>query len=891
MKTPKQLIAFLFFWYAASYAQQTITNTTPKKIALSSVLASLEKQQELHFSFDADAIQKIQITTAQTVSSLAMLRTILQNQTPYTLEKVSSNEYLLIKDTTLLSLCGVVVDAASGFELPSATIETETHGSIDTETNGTFDIQVHPRETITVSFLGYTPIVLKATDLVEHPCTTIRLSSKALLLDQVVVKEYLTKGIQKNSDGSIDISTKELRILPGLAEPDVLQSLQMIPGISSPTEDPAGLYIRGGTPSQNLILWDGIKMYHTGHFFNQISTFNPFIVKKIKTYKGGTSVRYGDRIAGIIAIESDDDLTDKLQVGGGINLTHADAFAKIPLSSKVGVLLAGRRSTTDWYQNINYENLVRKVFQSTRADFADRSGNSFTEIGREDAFHFSDINAKIIWQPNATNFFRVSSIYAENKLDNIQNITLQDSNDRTLFINLIDKLTLENTGWSLYWKKKYASGIEQETSFYASSYNRQYRLEVDRSVSNSSIMTVNEIKDIGGEFSLQIPVDTKNKVRLGYQFTYNDSFYNLTHLEIINRKELTNDTRKLANVGTNHTVFSEYVYTSARSNLSIGLRSYILSNTDQVLTEPRLFASTELWKNFRLTTSAELKNQQLNNYTVFNNDLSSDVASLPAANDVWFISSNDSSKDSAPILPIVKSQQFTLGSLYTYRGWNLDIEGYYKKITDIPAINDVILRIAAPFNIDSRANTSGTEHRIGIDLLIKKRIRNYRFWLGYTLSNSNFSFPTIQKESFDGNFDQRHVFNFSQTLKIKKLEFALGWNYASGRPFSQVARSEVPVNNALGVIIKPNTSINSNRYRDYHRLDASVTYRFLLGPQKKWKAMLGASARNIYDRANDIDQAYIGNNEAIERTDNTFVNTVNKQSLRFTPDIVFRIQF
>lgn len=86
----------------------------------------------------------------------------------------------------------------------------------------------------------------------EKPKTDL---SKTQHLEEIVIKEYLTLGVsKKKDDSSISLSPQELGILPGLTEPDVLQSIQLLPGVQSPTETAAGLYIRGGTPDQNLIL-------------------------------------------------------------------------------------------------------------------------------------------------------------------------------------------------------------------------------------------------------------------------------------------------------------------------------------------------------------------------------------------------------------------------------------------------------------------------------------------------------------------------------------------------------------------------------------------------------------------------------------------------------------
>ena len=95
-------------------------------------------------------------------------------------------------------------------------------------------------------------------------------------------------------------------------------------------------------------------------------------------------MRYGDRLSGVIEIESANDLTDRFQAGGGLNLTHGDLFVKVPLSEKVGIMLAGRRSSTDIYQNISYNNLVRKVFQNTRANIPENNKNGTDEMEKDD---------------------------------------------------------------------------------------------------------------------------------------------------------------------------------------------------------------------------------------------------------------------------------------------------------------------------------------------------------------------------------------------------------------------------------------------------------------------------------------------------------------------------
>ena len=42
---------------------------------------------------------------------------------------------------------------------------------------------------------------------------------------------------------------------------------QLLPGVQSGGEGQSGLYVRGGSPDQNLILLDGVPVYNVNHLF------------------------------------------------------------------------------------------------------------------------------------------------------------------------------------------------------------------------------------------------------------------------------------------------------------------------------------------------------------------------------------------------------------------------------------------------------------------------------------------------------------------------------------------------------------------------------------------------------------------------------------------------
>jgi len=65
---------------------------------------------------------------------------------------------------------------------------------------------------------------------------------------------------------------------------------ELLPGVKTASDYSSNLYIRGGSPSQNLILLGGTTAYNPTHFFGFFSTFNPGAVKDVQLHKGSGTV-------------------------------------------------------------------------------------------------------------------------------------------------------------------------------------------------------------------------------------------------------------------------------------------------------------------------------------------------------------------------------------------------------------------------------------------------------------------------------------------------------------------------------------------------------------------------------------------------------------------------
>ena len=63
--------------------------------------------------------------------------------------------------------------------------------------------------------------------------------------------------------------------------PDVIKSIQLLPGVATGTELLSGLYVHGGDGSDNLFLLDGVPIYQVSHLAGLFSSFNTDVLENI----------------------------------------------------------------------------------------------------------------------------------------------------------------------------------------------------------------------------------------------------------------------------------------------------------------------------------------------------------------------------------------------------------------------------------------------------------------------------------------------------------------------------------------------------------------------------------------------------------------------------------
>lgn len=662
------------------------------------------------------------------------------------------------------------------------------------------------------------------------------------LLDDVIITGYLTKGIHKNKDATFTITPKKLEILPGLIEADILESIQLLPGVISLNETATGFTVRGGAMDQNRVIWDGINMYHKGHLFGMLSAFNPNSTSKVIFHNKGTHSRFGERVSSVIDISSINQVSDRFKVGIGINGINTDVYLETPIiKHKLSIQASLRRSYTELYQSVTFNKIADKVFQDTKITNIQNTNNDF---------FFIDYNIKLNYKLNDNNSFYVSTIFIDNNLDYLVE-------DKDLGKSYNDVLEIKNDGYGFGWNKIWNPNISQKTKVSLSRYSLAYNyITSENGGQISNFEKKNEIYDSGASTELILNTKKNNSLTLGYQYVLKDVSY--LFKENIGSAIILDSDKTIIST---HSLYVQYYYKNPKLfDINMGIRSSYYQELDAVRLEPRILIYKDIFKNLKIQLSGEIKNQIIS-------EIDETVLSdLSLENKLWRLADGET-------FPIINSMQVSAGFLYEAKGWSLDVDGYYKSITGKTALSLGFL------NPDDSSFHIGEQNILGVNFYAKKDFSFIKTWISYSFNNVVSNFDGINNnETFTSSTNIRHSFTSSVAYKLKRFQVALAWNWRTGKPYTKANISPDTQYYYIG--------INTEELPNYHRLDFSTTYDFNFSKKSKIKGKIGFSIRNVYNQKNHLSREYVGNNSV-----NDSIVVVDKYSLGITPNFLFRVYF
>ncbi|WP_422106868.1 TonB-dependent receptor plug domain-containing protein [Winogradskyella sp.] len=659
-------------------------------------------------------------------------------------------------------------------------------------------------------------------------------------LSEVMVSGYIVKGINKLSNGSFEIDVSDFDILPGLIDTDVLQAVQAFPGIQSINETVSNINIRGGSHDQNLILWDNIKMYQSGHFFGLISMFNPQITQRVSLTKNGSATEFTDGVSGTISMETEKDINKTFNGNIGLDFIDANGFVDVPIGEKSSLQVAARTSISDFTETPTYNNFFERISQDTEVE-----SNTMSIVNSDKAFDFYDASLRWIYQINDNEELRVNFINVANELVFNESTTtnaFEDSRESSLTQNSIAGAIAYSRIWSDKWQTIFEG---YETDYKLKSINANI-LDAQR------FLQENKVSETSLKLKANYRINSRLQLLSGYHFVETE-VTNLDDVDVPRFRLLVSE------VVRTHGVFSQISFRSKDRNtrMSSGLRYNYIDKFSKHLLEPRLSFYHKFLNYFSLEVLGEFKHQNTSQVINFQNDF------LGIEKRRWQLS-NDSD------IPVIRSRQVSMGLSYNKSGWLISAEGYYKKIKGITTQSQGFQ------NQYEFARTSGSNEVKGIDFIIRKRLKNFNSWLSYSYMNSDYAFEDLPETNFPSNFDITHSMNFGINYTSDRLKVSTGLNWNSGRPVTRPVEGNEIVDGDINY-----EATNASELRDYFRVDISALYDFKIGA--KTNANIGLSVWNLLDRDNVINSFY--------RINNATVTEVEQGSLGITPNMVFRVNF
>ena len=637
------------------------------------------------------------------------------------------------------TISGYVTDTESGERLIGATVYLpELRRGVATNAYGFYSLSVSSADTLVllVSYVGYATTRDTLTGQ-QNLRRDISLTSTILLDEvEVVATDEETVGARPLSVHRIPIQTVHTAPVLG-GESDLLKTLQLLPGVKFGNEGSAGLYVRGGSPDQNLILLDGVPVYNVSHLFGFLSVFNSDALHSMELIKGGIPARYGGRLSSVLNITmKEGNLKERQGVFALSPIVGRFTYEGPIKKGTSSFIISGRRT---WLDAIAAVALLAE----------DRT------LG----YNFYDLNAKYNHRLNARNRVYVSFYTGRDRFFD----TFSDGTDRSTFNFRWGNLTAVAR-----WNHIITPKLFMNTSLSYSSYNFFQEYRVKQEDTDFFSQTRSRIQDGTLRTDFDYALAPSHALRFGVQGTRQRFRPDVVQLVNASADTTFNNQEFIDAVNTEAYVEDD-ITLSQKVSVNVGLRASAFWVNDRTYAnlQPRLAGQYQFSPIQSVTASYTNMVQYLHLLT---------NSSLGLPTDLWVSSTETIAPQRAEQVALGFTQGLHNGA------YQVSVESYYKRMRNL-----IAYREGANYLFQNGENwenkiVSGNGDAYGVELLIDKKRGKLTGWLGYTLSYANRWFAEIDNgRTFPFRYDRRHdVSLLLQYALPKNRMLSFTFVYATG---------------------------------------------------------------------------------------------------------------
>ncbi len=720
------------------------------------------------------------------------------------------------------TISGYVEDAETGEKMISAYVFDNNSGKgTVTNTYGFYSLTL-PKDTIDLkaSFIGYTSI-LKKFYLNKNVTINFKLESSNQLKEIEITGEKVEKIEERTQMSKVEVPIMQIKTLPALfGEVDVLKTLQLLPGVQSGTEGASGLYVRGGSPDQNLVLLDNVPVYNVSHILGIFSVFNADALKNVSITKGGFPARYGGRLSSILEINMKDGNMKEYHGNGSIGIITSKLMVEGPIKkNKSSFIVSGRRT----YADILLRPLIRA---------ANRAEGNNGKVGLD--MYFYDLNAKANYIINDKNrvylsFYSGRDVFGSS-YESPNNDHISTFAGGINWGNIITALRWNNQISPKLFMNSTLTFSDFKTVFF-SDYTDEYQDKKEGFFAKYK----SGIRDMAAKLDFDYIPSPNHYVKFGAGYINHTYFPGAINLKI-ESEGFPLDTV----IGYDKSKSSEFdLY--AEDDFSIGqLKANVGLHLSGFLTGKKFYNSLQprLGLRYLLNNGIALKGS-FATMKQYINLLTSESISTPL--DLW-----------VPSTEKIKPQyswQGALGLAKTYwENYEFSLEGYYKEMDNVISYRPGSSFFAEePGEIDwENKVVQGKGQSYGLEFMIQKQRGKFYGWLAYTLSWNWRQFDGINNgKKYPFKYDRRHDFSIVGTYKLSKNTVLSGsWIFSTGNAVT------IPVYKyriGPGKVIENSREKNSFRLSNSHRLDLSIEFH---KKKKYWERTWVIGVYNAYFHKN-----------------------------------------
>jgi hypothetical protein len=726
-----------------------------------------------------------------------------------------------------ITVSGYITDAQTGEKIIGATIVCNDNINYTfTNSYGYYNMGLRSGNdiiTLQASYVGYMPLKI---DIIPDKDLKIdfKLESRNIL-DEVIITAESPVTYEKRKEMSIaSVPVARISVLPALGgESDMLKSIQLMPGVQTGNEASSNLYVRGGSPDQNLMVIDDVPIYYVNHLGGFISTFNTDAINSMKLVKGGFPARYGSRLSSVLDVKMKE---------GNMKEFHGNGMIGM-LASKIMVEGPIKKDTTSYMLSVRrfmYDLITRPLTRAT-------SFNG-TSVG----YNFYDLNAKINHIISSKDRIYLSFYSGDDAV-----LTRYRSQGD------VNKTTLRwgNILGSFRWNHLYGERLFSNLTLYSTRYNMGYEYEYimnygDRKEKSRSTYT-SGIIDISAKLDYEYFINQNYRLKFGGKSIYH--FFNPNRINYSSSgtgAEADTTFGSVKTKGFENAIYLENDITAGRrffTNIGLRVSNYSTSQKNYLHYEPRILSSLMISDKTFLKASWSVMNQYIHLLTGSGPTMQSDIW-VPVTDKI----------------PPSYSQQYALGIEKTFgkKDYNVSVEGYYKTMNSLITYKEGVALLSSSSDWQSQVETGGKGKSYGIEFLLQKNAGKATGWIAYTYSKNTRQFEDKNfGKPFPYKYDRTHDISIVYLQKIKEnIQFSASWVYGTGNPFTLSAGKylmstgpgdDLNISTAYYNYGQIYNELNSFRMRAYHKLDIGINFhKSVRWGERTWSI----NVYNVYNRQN-----------------------------------------